>query len=362
MLSCFQDGPLFDDRVNPAGKSHWDIFFDYFWPSMEGKAALMDRYYANPNATEHLTWVRRNICFHDPYAEDPDWKLKQCVGIIIAAAGERSRGLSNYWKSGSGGEVEESLQGRVPYPDFGKYIDQHSFQLFKLAIPRMWAPEELWYLDYGKEPWAMFLPFIAAWNTVNNQLFDLDESDPRFILLLDEAFSFRVPKASKEGGMPNHSFEPLKPRGLGTQLKDGAVVGPNIIIWNEPVMNAEFQNSKQFANAKSLMPGKKGKVYDGTTYCLRAALATKGTKCIVGDAGFGSVEAVVHLQKEPLLPRPVESAFVVKTLNQGYPRNVLEVRQIQVYTPVLLVQTNWVILSLQAILKARHGGISWGSG
>lgn len=173
----------------------------------------------------------------------------------------------------------------------------------------------------------------------------------------DESFSFRVPKASKDGGMPNICFEPRKPRGLGAQLKNVAVVGPDTIILNEPVMNAEHQHAKKFSDSPSLIPGKRGgKIYEGTAYCLRHALKVRCAKSFVGDAGFGSVEAVVHLQKDPQLPNPVESFFVVKTLNHAYPKRVLEVTCLLLIVETLdFIDTHFSLAAtLKAVLKARY--------
>lgn len=175
------NGPKVSDRVTRLDeKSHWDIFFKYFWPPMKGKAKLMDEYFANRRARGHLTWKRRKIRFNDPTAADPDWQLKQGVAIVIAGAGEPYRGVENFWKSGSDG-YNDMLRGRVPYPDFGKYMEYHMFALFKRAIPRMWCEKKYWYLPYGREPWAMFLPFAEAWEKTNAGIFDLDPSDPTLV-------------------------------------------------------------------------------------------------------------------------------------------------------------------------------------
>jgi hypothetical protein len=295
---------------------------------MEGFGQRMDEFFSNEKNKLHLTYARRGIKFYDAAAEDPDWKLKQCVLIMVAAANEPCRGEENFFKQGHGDE-NEYLHGRIAYPDFGRYVERHEFHLFKYAITRMWAPVSLWYLDWGKEPWSMIQPFIDAWNAKQMALFDIDEEKGSgWALVADESFAWRVPKASKTGGMPNHSYEPRKPRGLGHMLKNAAIAGAGVIVYNEPVMNSEHQFAKDFAQTRSLAPGRENTfINDGTAYVLRQALATRPMS-IVGDAGFGSVEAVLHLQKDRHLSAPVECGFVVKQMNYLYPASVMKVSTI----------------------------------
>jgi hypothetical protein len=77
-----------------------------------GHAKIIDKYLSNPSATYHDTVCKDKILFLDEHAEDPNWKVKQCYLLIIAAVTEIVVGVDNLWKSGP------SI-GCHNYPDFG---------------------------------------------------------------------------------------------------------------------------------------------------------------------------------------------------------------------------------------------------
>ena len=105
-----------------------------------GHAKIIDKYLSNPLATYHDTVCKDKILFLDEHAEDPDWKVKQCYLLIIAAATEVVVGVDNLWKSGPS-------TGRHNYPDFGQYIPKNYFKAFCSAAPYAWAEEMYWYED-----------------------------------------------------------------------------------------------------------------------------------------------------------------------------------------------------------------------
>lgn len=172
-----------------------EVFFKHFWPDMTGKAKTTDKYYSNQKADMYETMQKRNIKFHDPKAEDPDWKMKQYVLLLIAAATEVENGLVNLWKSGATG-------GCRNYPDFGKYAEKNEFNAFMNALLWMWSHERYWYEDKRDVPWEMFIPFLDVWNTKARELFDMH------VVVLDESMIGWRPKTSKLGGLPNYMFEP----------------------------------------------------------------------------------------------------------------------------------------------------------
>jgi len=50
----------------------FDIFFRHFFPSLEGKAAILDKYLSNPRCSGHTKyWVNENVRFHRPDHPDP---------------------------------------------------------------------------------------------------------------------------------------------------------------------------------------------------------------------------------------------------------------------------------------------------
>ena len=52
---------------------YFGIFFQYFFPPLKGKAALMDKYLSDPRASYHTTAKQKNIKFHQPNRPDPDY-------------------------------------------------------------------------------------------------------------------------------------------------------------------------------------------------------------------------------------------------------------------------------------------------
>jgi hypothetical protein len=62
-----------------------DIFFENFFPSLNGIAATMDEHVWDRRYPNRETIVRENIRFNDPTDADPDWKVKQIVLLIIMA-------------------------------------------------------------------------------------------------------------------------------------------------------------------------------------------------------------------------------------------------------------------------------------
>ena len=101
--------------------------------------------------------VNDKLKFHDPDNPDPDWKVKQCYTLIIAAACEIVNGVANLWKRGKSG-------GRHEYPDFGQYMWETQFKCFASAAPYCWADKKDWFLDKRDTPWEVFLPCLASFN------------------------------------------------------------------------------------------------------------------------------------------------------------------------------------------------------
>ena len=149
--------------------------------------------------------------------------------------------------------------------------------------------------------------------------------------MVDESISERVPKATKEGGVPNLIYNPRKPKSLGIEFKDSICPVAYVVTYTEIVKNSEQNYAMNFSNDLSLAPGKeKETVLPATAQTMRQAVGFGLEKggVIVGDAGFGSVECVLHLHEK----LGVHGAFVVKGQTYLYPKQVLG-----------------------AILRARHG-------
>ncbi len=118
----------FEEEINfnPAQAQDFDFnkaFFDHFFPSIKGHAKIMDKILSSPDCSYFATANNDNIKFFDPKSEDPDYLIRVCYTLLIAAATEVHHGVDNLWKQGPS-------TGRHPYPDFGKYIPQNYFKCF----------------------------------------------------------------------------------------------------------------------------------------------------------------------------------------------------------------------------------------
>ena len=71
--------------VRKEAVSFNDIFFDYFFPSLAGKARLMDEFFKDPRSGMAATIANDNIKF-ERRGDDPDFLLKICVTLMIAGA------------------------------------------------------------------------------------------------------------------------------------------------------------------------------------------------------------------------------------------------------------------------------------
>ena len=101
------------DEVDLAGETEWrkkiavdhksnlnNVFFENFPPCVAGHSKLIDEYHSSRDSTYHSTAKHDKIKFHDPDADDPDWKVKKARTIMIAAVSEIETGVENLWKRG----------------------------------------------------------------------------------------------------------------------------------------------------------------------------------------------------------------------------------------------------------------------
>jgi hypothetical protein len=122
----------------------------------KGTCKIVDQYHASPQLTCYNTVKNKGIKFHDEEHADPDWKLKQYILVVIAAACEIEKRF-NLWNAGQ-------LGGRSQYPDFGKYVLLNGMKAFLNALPYMFADKKFWYDDKCDILWEMFMPKISGFN------------------------------------------------------------------------------------------------------------------------------------------------------------------------------------------------------
>jgi hypothetical protein len=183
-----------------------DHFFQGFFPSLQGKAKLMDEFFSDPHCGMEATIINDKIEF-ERRGDDPDVLLKICITLIIASANEVQGGIDCLWKQGAG-------YGFQDCPNNAKYIPRNYFKAFVHAFPFMWADRTYWYMSQNDLPWDVFQPFINEYNNLKKKMTDVH------YLVLDESMSGWRPKTTVTGGLPNITYEPCKPINLGTMIKN----------------------------------------------------------------------------------------------------------------------------------------------
>lgn len=160
----------------------------------------------------------RRIEFEDTNNDDPDWKVKQALLLLIKGLVVGGVGIDQCWRSGL-------LESGLEAVDFGKHFEVSEFRALVAELPHVWSEKVHWHRDKRDEPWDVFVPFVDAWNKKQQRPFD--ECD---LALADESVIAWVPKTSELGGLPNCTFEPRKPTPLGTMLKDTAEIKIGVLL------------------------------------------------------------------------------------------------------------------------------------
>jgi hypothetical protein len=129
---------------------------------------------------------------------------------------------------------------------------------------------------------------------------------------MDESMFEWRPKTTKLGGLPHLTFEPRKPSvNLGTMSRNCCDIKTGIIVYQHLVDRSELQNRKKYSSdpTESALP-KKELITVSTAEVLRQVEGAKVEDggYAIGDAWFGSVQAVVELRNS----LNVFSAFIVK--------------------------------------------------
>jgi hypothetical protein len=201
---------------------------------------MLDKYHADIRSKWHLTVKKNNYKFHDEDAKDPDWIIKQCYLLMIAAVTECDIGVENLWRQGDSG-------GRHKFANFGQYIPEDMFNAWKHAAALLFADEEWWYCDKRDKDWDVFKPCLAGYNQQRKDLFRT------VLLILDESMSGWRPKTSQYGGFPSLSFEPRKPVSLGTLFRNGCECLGGSLVYQDINMSPELQKKKNYYYVDGLM-------------------------------------------------------------------------------------------------------------
>ena len=284
-----------------------ELFFSHFLPSIKGHAAIIDKYCSDRRSTYYSTVRDDKIRFHDDEADDPDWKVKNCYLLLIAAATEVETGVENLWLRGKS-------NGRRNYPNFGQYVPKNVFKVFQHVAPYCFCHEKYWYLEDRNKPWDIFLPCLKSFNDRRRKLIKLR------LLMLDESMSGWRPKTSKLGGLPNYTFEARKPVPLGTMFRNGVECVSGCLVFQDVVQLPEIQSQKKYFGEQSSLP-RHDEIRATTAEVLRQVEGSGIEKggWVGGDAWFGSIMSSVEVFKR----FGVHSTFVVKNNTAYYPMRVL---------------------------------------
>ena len=83
------DGSPFSTEIewHPSSNrvDYFHVFFSHFFPSLEGKAAVLDQYLSNPRCSGHTTyWVKEKVRFHREDNPDPDFIVSfSCFELLL---------------------------------------------------------------------------------------------------------------------------------------------------------------------------------------------------------------------------------------------------------------------------------------
>ena len=226
--------------------------------------------------------------------------------LVIAASLEVEHGIDNLWKCGAS-------NGFKQYPNYGNYVPQNYFRAFVSGFPQLWSPPHLWHSEHV--PWDSFLPLMRAFNRKRGELLRTN------YLLMDESMSAWRPKTSKTGGLPNITYEPRKPKPLGTMFKNGVEAMTGIVVNQDVVEGSAAQWEKKYVLQESTLPKKEpimAHVAEVLRQCEGAQLADGGW--VAGDAWFGSIPAIVEVKNR----LNVFSTFIVKQNVQYCPLQVIK--------------------------------------
>ena len=292
-----------------------DIFFNDFFPCITGHAKLIDEFHTDMRSPMFQTVQDEKIAFHQERDEDPDWVVKQCYLLMIAAVTEAEIGVDNLWKRGESG-------GRHKHPDFGQYVPKNVFKAFTCAAAFVFTNRKWWYADKRDRDWDIFIPVLESFNEKRRALFH------SVLLMLDESMSAWKPKTSKTGGLPNLTNEPRKPVDLGSQLRNGVECFTGVLAFQDVFMGPEKQRKKKYyysdVDAMLREPTSLPKKEDMSAHTSEVLRQVEGAGLPVGgwvggDAWFGSVMTVVELKKR----LGVHSTFIVKNNKNYFPMEVL---------------------------------------
>jgi len=301
-----------------------EMLFKDCFPSVQGHGKLLDEFFSDRRAPHCQTVKDEKIAFNQPDDDDPDWTVKQCHLLMVAAVTEAEIDIDNLWKRGQGG-------GRHPHPNFGQHIPIDMFKAFEGACALMWADKKWWCEDQRDRAWDTFVPCLNSFNGKRKALFLTQ------LLMMDESMSGWRPETSKGGSLPYVAWEPQKPVPLGTMLRNGVECSSGVLVFQDVVVAPEHQDKKKHCfedlQSKNRLMSCLPTDQPIAVHAAEASRQVEGAGVppggwCGGDAWFGSAMSCVELKSR----LDVFSTLVVKQHKALFPMEVLH-----------------------SILSARHG-------
>ncbi len=125
----------------------------------------------------------------------------------------------------------------------------------------------------------------------------------------------------KTGRLPNITFEPRKPKPLGTMFRNGVEATTGIMVMQDIVQGADAQREKRYIGDESSLLNREPimvHVAETLRQCESANVVEGGW--VGGDAWFGSIPCVVELKKK----LGIFSTFIIKKNVQYCPLQVIQ--------------------------------------
>ena len=312
------DNPFTQDipwDKDPNKVDYNTILFEKFFPSVMGKAQVLDEYLSrdSTNPEQPNVWKFRvhkdKIKFHRPDADDPDALVKICLTLMVTAVLEVHKGIAGLWQRGNS-------SGMKQFPNYGQYIPKDYFKAFLYGFPYLWADKKYWDVNRAELPFDFLLPFIDKYNGLRTEAIRVS------YLMLDESMSGWRPKTSKRGGLPHISHEPRKPIPLGTMIRNAVECTTGIFVHHDLVDSSNEQWRKKYSlpPVQSNLPRNEEISYhcaEVLRQCEESRVVPGGW--VGGDAWFGSVESCIELKKR----FNVYSTFIIKQNVNYFPMQVL---------------------------------------
>ena len=300
--------------VNTAALEHadydaWAFLSDCIWPGdLDEQAARMTK------AAEVLGGLTEEQAHcHKPAAEE----LRTFWWIVRAAALHSEKGMQLFLKFATA--AARKWAGSRDPANFGQYMRARRFlYLRKWCVYSFATDEELTFQknNPGKSTWAQVEAMFDQLGEERKEMFaGAARRGEEIRTILDEMMIAWRPKTSQLGGLPNITFEPRKPKNLGTMLKDGRDTQTGLHRHVEIVKAAGTEGLAHMEDESCL-----GDAMGATQSCvLRHTTKHDVGAHLLGDSWFAGVRSAVEMKSK----YGCDWTGIVKVNKMGFPYKAL---------------------------------------